>query len=758
MHAPGAHPDKTRLREHLSDVLPAADQAALVSHLDTCLSCQETLQSLVLENGWLLQAAARVHQAAPTVSPSLRRVLDGLTHHGEANAAAVDSAAWRAFLTPADQPGQLGRIEHYAITSVLGSGGMGIVFKAVDETLQRVVAIKMPAPALAFDASARARFAREARAAAAIAHPNVVTVHAVAEVNGLPYLVSEFVPGESLHTRLARCGPLDVAQVIHIGKQVASGLAAAHALGVVHRDVTPGNILIKENSEVKITDFGLARVVDEARVSRSGVVAGTPDYMAPEQARGEAVGHRADLFSLGSVLYALCTGRAPFAADGALATLKRVCEETPAPIRDINPRVPEWLAAVIAKLQAKDPTERFRSAAEVAEALERRAHPSQDFRPRTAWSRRRVVAIVAAAACLLAMTTAVLPQIIIRIRNPDGTASESKLPKGATLELTENGKVVAAAAALVNTSGSLRLFDKHSGEVQSVAISPDGKRLLVGRRDATMHILDAATGTELRVFPVHGDIIWGVAFSPDGRQALSCSQNSVRRWDVETGRELRGFTGHTGAVSCATFCADGKRALSGSADKTVRLWDLESGQELHRFEGHTEAVRCVTASPDGMRLLSGIADCSMRLWNLDDGRELRCFPGHQTWVWCAAFAADGRTLLSGSGTHNRDIDGSPFDCRVRLWDAETGKLVRQFIGHDREVTSVAFCSKGRHVLSAGADGVARLWEANTGELVHRFIGHGKTISSMARAADERHFITGSFDRSVRVWELPTTTK
>ena len=229
---------------------------------------------------------------------------------------------------------ELGRLGPYRLLERIGQGGMGVVLKAFDERLNRVVAVKTLARSLADGAVAKQRFLREARAAAAVCHDHVVTIHAVDEVAGQPYIVMQLVAGESLQQKLDRGGPLVVSEVVRIAAQVASGLAAAHAQGLVHRDIKPANILIEAGTErVKITDFGLARAIDDASLTDSGTLAGTPNYMSPEQARGDPVDQTTDLFSLGSVLYAMCTGQPPFRADSTMAVLRRVSDEAAAPPR-----------------------------------------------------------------------------------------------------------------------------------------------------------------------------------------------------------------------------------------------------------------------------------------------------------------------------------------------------------------------------------------------------------------------------------------
>jgi Protein kinase domain len=286
------------------------------------------------------------------------------------------------FLAPPQKPGSLGRLGHYEILEVVGRGGMGTVFRAFDTKLHRVVALKALAPQLATSSAARQRFVREARAAAAVTHDHIIAIHAVEDAGLVPYLVMQFIEGPTLQNKLDRTGQLPLKEILRIGLQTAEGLAAAHRQGLVHRDVKPANILLENGVErVKLTDFGLARAADDASLTHSGVVAGTPMYMSPEQADGLPVDFRSDLFSLGSVLYAMCTGRPPFRAPRPLAVLKRVCEATPRPIGEVNPELPAWLGELVARLHAKAPADRFASAREVADLLARRLAELQQGPP-----------------------------------------------------------------------------------------------------------------------------------------------------------------------------------------------------------------------------------------------------------------------------------------------------------------------------------------------------------------------------------------
>ena len=367
-------PNPKSLQALLDETLAAEEQPTIQAHLETCPRCQKVLEHLAAGGVTWDKTAENLGKPAGDETALLQAVnnLQSVPNpeQTQADASKPPLDVDLSFLQPSEKPNSLGRLDKYEILSVVGKGGFGIVLKGFDESLHRVVAIKAMLPQLASNGTARQRFIREARAAAPIAHENVVTIHEVKGDVPVPYLVMQFVDGVTLGDKIEKTGALGLKEILRIGMQAAEGLAAAKKQGLVHRDIKPANILLENGIErVKITDFGLARAADDASLTQSGVVAGTPMYMSPEQADGKPVDHRSDLFSLGSVLYVMCTGKPPFRANSTMAVLKRVCEETPRPIRESNPELPEWLDGVITKLHAKKPEERFQTASEVAELL-----------------------------------------------------------------------------------------------------------------------------------------------------------------------------------------------------------------------------------------------------------------------------------------------------------------------------------------------------------------------------------------------------
>ena len=329
----------------------------LCRHLEQCAACRARLEAA----------------AAPEIDwARVRRVLKEQPAQRESGAAQGGvSFSLLRLLGPSDDPSVVGKIGPFEVTEVIGSGGMGMVLKARDPALDRHVAIKILAPHLASSATARRRFAREARAAAAGIHDHVIAIYQVSEHQELPYLVMPYLPDPSLQQRLDRDGKLDLESALSIALQVAGGLGAAHAQGLIHRDVKPANVLLAQGTErAIITDFGLARAADDASLTSSGVLAGTPHYMSPEQARGEPVDFRSDLFSLGSLLFAMLTGQPPVNRELGSETIRTIATEPMPPLRTVAADAPEWAERLVGWLHQPKPEDRPESARQLAETLE----------------------------------------------------------------------------------------------------------------------------------------------------------------------------------------------------------------------------------------------------------------------------------------------------------------------------------------------------------------------------------------------------
>ncbi len=289
-------------------------------HLEHCPVCQEKLASLSGQGAWLAEWVEVARHETTSVergghfATSSQIVVVGESLVNEDDPIRCD-AVRLDFLQPPRHPELLGRLGRYDIERLIGKGGFGVVFKAYDSELNRVVAIKALAPHLMSSGAARQRFAREAQASAAIVHDHVVPIYDVVSQDDACYFVMQYIPGPSLQERVDRRGPLPVEDILRIASQMAAGLQAAHDQGLVHRDVKPGNVLLEESVDrVLISDFGLARTADDASLTHSGAITGTPHYMSPEQALGETIDGRSDLFSLGSVIYFMATGHPPFRA------------------------------------------------------------------------------------------------------------------------------------------------------------------------------------------------------------------------------------------------------------------------------------------------------------------------------------------------------------------------------------------------------------------------------------------------------------
>ncbi len=429
----------------------------------------------------------REHLAAePTVTQS---VASNSSHEETATRAlsvtSPDEAALPRFATPAIA-GELGRLGKYRIQKELGRGGMGAVYLAFDERLQRKVALKVMLPKAAANDTAKERFLREARAAAQISSDHVVNIFEADEIDGIPYIALQYLQGYPLDEFLKKKGNPTIPQTIRIGAETALGLAKAHKLGLVHRDIKPGNLWLEApTGRVKILDFGLVKPVvgaEGAELTGSGAIMGTPAYMSPEQGLGKPVDGRADLFSLGCVLYRLCTGKLPFERPTLMAILTAIATEEPPPVREVNPAVPEPLADLIRRLMAKNPADRPASAQSVAKELDQiSATAKAGLLPEVSVSQPQVIYVPIAVSIqesnpfadideptefdslqpksetlskpprkfpakfvgslflgLMAIVAAGV--IIIKITNKDGTTTTIEVPDGSKIEV--NGKTI----------------------------------------------------------------------------------------------------------------------------------------------------------------------------------------------------------------------------------------------------------------------------------------------------------------------------
>lgn len=404
----------------LADLLrgTATNKALAVAeeHLTCCKTCQRALETLAgsIENVREMATSARIEKVEPALEQIVTKALSG---QDPPSSTANDGKYFISLLAPSDRPGALGKFGDYDVLEVLGSGGMGIVLKAIERSLDRMVAIKLLAPALAVDEQARQRFLREARAAAAIRHDNIISIFAIGEVKEIPYIAMEFIEGETLAQRFAH-GPLGIDELLRIARETAAGLAAAHRRGILHRDIKPGNILIERaTGRAHISDFGLARAADDSGLTRSGFIAGTPEYLSPERAAGESEDVRSDIFSFGCLLYAACISKSPFAASSTLAVLRKVADLNPPPLSEVSKDVPRWFSEIVARMMAKTPADRFATAEDCLAAIEsRNAAPIETSKTSQKSAGKKPVVAFAVAAAIFAILASIIvwkPQMVV---------------------------------------------------------------------------------------------------------------------------------------------------------------------------------------------------------------------------------------------------------------------------------------------------------------------------------------------------------
>jgi WD40 repeat protein len=763
----------------LAELLSEAERRALDAHVDACPHCQETLARLLEAEDDRTELNGRPRRR---ISPaSLSEPPEDFLRRVKSRPPAPNGRTPLDILFP-DPPtvaGALGRLESYHILAELGQGAFGVVFKAYDEKLDCLVALKVLKPELAASVAERTRFEDEARKAAAVRHDHVVTIYCVGATAGfaLPYYVMEYIEGEALSDRLRRQGVLEPKETAAIVRQVALGLEAAHARGQVHRDIKPSNILLEKSSgRAKITDFGLARMqeIRSQKLTQSGAIIGTPSYMSPEQITAPLrIDPRSDVYGLGAVLYELLTGEAPFRGLTHLV-LEQVVHDEPRPPRRLNDAIPRDLETICLRCLQKEPGQRYANADALAEDLRRFlagepivARPVGTLERALKWARRRPA--IAALLALVAFVTALGLGLVTWQWQAVVAARDS-----AEQNLYFNRIALAQRELLLENWGRAEEILEQCAErwrdwewhyLRRVRHAPP-LTLALGER-TTM-----GTGFDM-------------AFSPDSRLlALPSGQNMINVWEVadsERGMLTPRFIlqGHTDRVLRVAFSPDCQCLASTSEDKTVRIWDLAAGLERGAclsphltLTKHTDRVIGVAFSPsplplspggrgEGVRgwlLATASNDRTVNLWNASTGQLLLDLPGQSNQLMHLAFSPNGHRLASGSE-----------DNTVKVWDVATGREVFTLPGHTQPILNVTFSPDGGRLVSAGLDGVVKVWDLPPGDPRVSSLGgqvlaprytlteHSRGVWCVAFSPDGHRLAVGSelSDDSVRVYDAAT---
>jgi WD40 repeat protein/tRNA A-37 threonylcarbamoyl transferase component Bud32 len=685
----------------------------------------------------------------------------------------------------------------YAVLAPLGVGGMGQVFLAEHVVMRRRSAIKVLPARLTADPAAVERFCREARAIAALDHPNIVRAYDIDNADDLHFLVMEYVDGVSLQDLVGRLGPVEPAAAANYIAQAARGLQHAHEAGWVHRDVKPANLLLDRSGTVKVLDLGLARLLADNAEPLTGRLdaLGTADYLAPEQGiDSHAVDIRADIYSLGATFYFLLAGKPPFNEGTPAQRVLWHQTRAPRPIRELRPDVPAGLAAVLERMLAKAPTDRYAEPAVVAAALDPWAGggvtylPPADLAPTgSGGARSGVLSSWARHAGLSGTKGTPLPGRRPAVVPP--IAAETDLP-GAT------GRVATAAPAVQSKSRPwhtlLRRWPVVAGGLAAVALVVAGaiafwpKPTPIGAIGDQVPLAQPELVGEVRQFHGHTDSIENLAFTPDGKRLVTVSQDKTARvWDVASGRETVRFTGHTEPIRGLAVLPDNRRAATAGWGGMVRLWDLDSGAELQRYVGHVGEVWSVACDAAGQRLITAGQDRSVRVWDVETGTQQQKLTESASLVTAALFLPDGRRAVSAGE-----------DGVVRLWDLRTEKVVNRFRA-PKMIYRLSLCQNGRRVLFgcdrelfrwdpdatahrttipsedpveggvalpdgrvvlAMLDGTVRVWEVNPARERHVFPGAGQAVLAVAVSPDGQFAASGGRDKTARLWRLPENQK
>ncbi len=706
-------------------------------------------------------------------------------------------------LLPSSVDGSLGSLNHYDLLQVIGSGGFGVVVKAIDQKLQRTVAIKFLLSERSHSQEIRQRFLREARVAAAIRHANIVNIYAVEE-QPTPFIVMEYIQGQTLQEWIETNGKPSVEKLFVLSIAIAEALAAAHARGVIHRDIKPANILIESTTDqVKLMDFGLARAVDDASVTQSPLIAGTPQFMSPEQAEGKRLDPRSDLFSLGSVLYFLSTGRQPFSGDSTLAVMKHICDAEPPAIRSFNSDTPECFIRIVGELHAKSPDARPADASHVAtslrEAMEWWHDPTSHARhPLQRTSKRNLtMRLVAPIAAIILAGLAVLwypfgdnppehakssatpreAQMLRQRAYPvDAPTSADRLdPRRITetrLTLAGNGDPTNVPPGLVAILGESRFShpfgpNQNSG-ITDIACSP---------RDQLVAVASAAYSLSQQRFVSWELKIWrldtgrlvhdvqnlpapvrGVVFSPDGKQlACICDQGTLLVSDAESWMPNWVAQAHTERGRAIDWSDDGQWIVSGGNDGGA-VWNASAGTLVSRFREHPEMLLDVSFSHQS----SSVIDSHMMPLPLPN-LCVCSTDGHSTIVWRAATGERVGTVISTPSTVTRSVIfdssssavlGAREDGEITTWNVEDGQARRHWSGHQNAVLQMVRNFDGTRLVTASLDGSIRIWNSS-GQTLHVGPQHILHASSVAFTPDGKLAVSGDTSGQIHVWDVDT---
>lgn len=688
----------------------------------------------------------------------------------------------------------------YCVLSLLGHGGMGSVWLAerTDGLFKRQVALKLVHSALVSRVTAE-RFAREREILASLSHPNIARLlDAGIADEGQPYLALEYIVGTPI---AAYCDErnLTIVQRLALFQQVLTAVQYAHSHLVIHRDLKSTNILVSEDGQVHLLDFGIAKLLTggqarETELTQLGGRALTPDFAAPEQITGGAIGTAADVYSLGILLYGLLTGERPYRlkSESRGALEQAILETDPilpsrallteaaarnrgTTVRKLTSTLQGDLDTIVMKALKKSPAERYTTVNSFAEDLARYLAGEPVLAQRDSlryralkFALRHWVGIGAVAVLLLTLlaglaATTYEVRIAAQQRDNALAANRRSLTQTAAARLREgdvsgalniilevlNGEETYSPETL-NVLQEARAADVqilaitgHTDRIRSVAISPDGHRIATASFDNTARLWDAETGLQLMTLGDPGDHFIQIVFSRDGSRIATASYDKTARlWDAKTGQLVRDFRGHTDRLRSLAFSSDGRRLVTGSYDRTARIWDIATGKQLQVLSGHDEVVSGVGFSPDGTRIVSASYDKSVRIWDAATGRELKRLPGHTDRVTSAEFSPDGLRLVTASG-----------DKSARIWEVSTGRELIQLHGHTQLLAAATFSADGRNVITAAYDRTARIWDSSTGQQLLLLAGHTDTVESAVFSMDGTRAITASSDRTVRVWDI-----